>query len=213
MTTPFGFNHSRDGGTGVQLGRRRRKNGTLLPLRWITQDFFCTLTPPYPMCTRVLKWHHPCFFDYFDFVRSDGGFRPGGAPSCLFRTHDTASGLCGVFFAWRPIGIHRSSKPVPASSAGKHRKASHTIGIESGAETRWTCLRTCKRRKHVLERKYGWELPDYWRQLNPKARSCLFGLFLFFGNATKPKPEQGLFFGNYKGMKKIKWNVQPFSRN
>jgi hypothetical protein len=103
----------------------------------------------------VLKWHHPCFFVYSDFVRSVDGFRHDGELSCLFRFHDIASALHGDFFVWQLIGIHHNSTPAHASSTGKRKKSGHTIDIEPGAATKQACLRTCKRRKHVIERKYG----------------------------------------------------------
>lgn len=152
---PFGINHSRDGENAVQFGRWPRKKGTLLPARSITRDFFRTLTSPYPIHARVLKWHHPCLFDWLVFF-ADDGFRHGGEPFCPFRFSDTVFAPHDAFFALPQTGIHRSNKPARASSTGKHKRVKRTIGIEPGAATREPCLQTCKRRKHVIKGKYGW---------------------------------------------------------
>lgn len=154
------------------------------------------------MCDQVLKWHHPCFFDYCDFFRIDGGFQPGGGSFCPFRSDDTFFAPRDAFFALPPSGIPRSSMLAPASSADKRKKSNHTTGMKLRAATRRACLRSCKRRKHVIGRECVWELPDSCGSSIKSPKFAPSGFFL--GNAITPSTEQGFFLRNKKEIKGIR---------
>jgi hypothetical protein len=77
----------------------------------------------------VLKWHHPCFYVFFYFVRSCGGSRPPGGLFCLFRFGDIFFESRGGFCASLLTGTFHSNMPALASSADRQKNPSHTTGI------------------------------------------------------------------------------------
>ena len=112
------------------------------------------------MSAGVLKWHHPCFFGFFDLNRICADFQLHGEPFCLFQSGDIFFALHDDFYAFLPNGKCRSSRPVLASNADKHGKSNRTTGTWSRAVTRRAYLRCCKQRKHVVKGNYVCGLPD-----------------------------------------------------
>jgi len=64
VTSFYGLNHSRGGGTAPPTDLRIYKNGIE---QWRPQskdDFLPPLWAPYTMPAALLKMDHPCFFDF-----------------------------------------------------------------------------------------------------------------------------------------------------
>jgi hypothetical protein len=130
------------------------------------------------MSVAVLKWHHPCFCAGFDFLSADVGFQPPGGLFCPFHSGDIFFAPADGFSARRPGGTCRNSRLGLASSADRCRTSNRTIGIELSAIAMRACLRSCKHRKHVIEKRIVRGSFRISAVALSKARSWPFGLFL-----------------------------------
>ena len=131
------------------------------------------------MAAALWKMHHPCFFDFSESSRTDDDFRPYGGPFFLFRSAYIFAEHRYDFFVCRRADTHRSSRPGTESNAGKYKTPNRTIDIGVEAITKLTCLRSCKPPEDALERSLSVGLPAVCGSSFSKARSLLFGLFIY----------------------------------
>jgi len=131
------------------------------------------------MPVAVLKMHHPCFFDFFDSIHADDGFRLRGELFYLLVFADIVSGPRGGFFVSPLTDNNHSSNAVLASRTGRHKKQDGTNRSEVDVKVEWKALRSCKQPEDVLEKNYCGGASGCLRSLLFEARSCCFGLFFF----------------------------------
>ena len=178
VTSFYGSNHSRGGGTAPPEARKIHKNDIE---RWRPQlknDSLPPLLVSYTMPAALLKLDHPYFFDFVDSSRVDDDFLLHSGFFCLFQSDGIFFGPCNDFFVCQTAGTHRNSKPGLESSADKCKTLHRTIDIGAEVITKQTCLRSCKQPEDGLDMNLSVGLPAVRGSSFSKARSCRFGLFL-----------------------------------